>query len=84
MKLEKSPVPSNPGNAERVNGIIKNEYLCCYNPQNIKEAKEVLDKVIILYNQQRPHMSNGNLTPEHVHINNVKTEHLWKTYYQKY
>lgn len=70
--------------AERVNGIIKNEYLNCYDPQNINEAKEVLDKVIILYNQERPHMSNGNLTPEHVHINDTKTERLWKTYYQKY
>lgn len=66
--------------AERVNGIIKNEYLCCYKANNIIEAQKVLDDVISLYNQKRPHMSIGNLTPEQIHANNTKTDRLWKNY----
>ena len=69
--------------AERVNGIIKNEYLCSYEVKNIKEAKKVLDFVVELYNQERPHMSNGNLTPNIVHTKHIKTDRLWKNYYQK-
>lgn len=69
--------------AERVNGIIKNEYLCSYQVNNIQQAKQVLDRVIQLYNEERPHMSIGNLTPQHVHTSNTKTERLWKNYYNK-
>jgi putative transposase len=69
--------------AERINGIIKNEYLCNYTVNNITEAKTVLKSVIELYNNERPHMSNGNLTPQHIHVNNLKTEKLWRNYYRK-
>lgn len=69
--------------AERVNGIIKEEYLNDYQVDNVREAKELLDTVIHLYNNERPHMSIGNLTPNQVHQNNIKTEKLWKNYYVK-
>ncbi|MFQ6602986.1 IS3 family transposase [Flavobacterium sp. C3NV] len=69
--------------AERVNGIIKEEYLDDYQIEDIQEAKELLDAVIKLYNNERPHMSIGNLTPNQVHQYNLKTEKLWKNYYKK-
>ena len=69
--------------AERVNGIIKEEYLNDYQVGNLEEAKELLDAVIQLYNNERPHMSIGYLTPNQVHLNNIKTEKLWKNYYVK-
>ena len=69
--------------AERVNGIIKNEYLECYQVDNIIRGKELLSKVIDLYNKERPHMSIGNLNPEYLHENNQKTERLWKNYYKE-
>jgi putative transposase len=69
--------------AERVNGIIKEEYLNDYQIDNIEEAKELLEAVIELYNNERPHMSIGNLTPNLVHQNNMKTEKLWKNYFIK-
>jgi transposase InsO family protein len=69
--------------AERINGIIKEEYLNDYAIGNIKEARGLLATVVNLYNQERPHMSIGNLTPNHVHQNNLKTEKLWKNYYIK-
>ncbi|MGL2986825.1 IS3 family transposase [Flavobacterium sp. RSSA_27] len=69
--------------AERINGIIKEEYLNDYSVDSIKQAKELLETVVRLYNQERPHQSVGYLTPEKVHYNNIKTEKLWKNYYQK-
>ncbi|MCZ2130140.1 MAG: IS3 family transposase [Bacteroidia bacterium] len=71
--------------AERVNGIIKEEYLDAYEVNDIKEARGLLDRVIQLYNNDRPHLSISNLTPNQVHHsqNPLKTEKLWKNYYQK-
>lgn len=69
--------------AERINGIIKEEYLNDNKVNNVKQAKQLLDSSVSLYNEDRPHMSIGNLTPDNVHINNLKTEKLWKNYYKK-
>lgn len=69
--------------AERVNGILKDEYLECYSIANINEAKMLIDSVVKLYNDERPHMSIGNMVPSDVHTNNYITERLWKNYYQK-
>ena len=72
--------------AERVNGIIKEEYLEAYSVNNIEEARELLNSVVQRYNDDRPHMSIGNLTPNQVHSAKgvVKTEKLWKNYYHKH
>jgi transposase InsO family protein len=64
--------------AERVNGILKEEYLRHYQLKDLTQAKEYLKKSVALYNNQRPHMSIGLLTPDVVHQSNLKTEKLWK------
>lgn len=71
--------------AERVNGIIKEEYLAEYKVNNIKDAKDILDRVVRLYNQERPHLSIGNFTPDSIHFSppNTKPQKLWKNYYRK-
>jgi transposase InsO family protein len=74
--------------AERVNGIIKDEYLLNYQCNNIKDASEKLTMAVSLYNNERPHNSIGNLTPQFVHtqyhqIENEKIKRLWKNYYTK-
>lgn len=71
--------------AERVNGIIKGEYLENYEVENINRAKKLLKAVVDLYNNERPHMSIGNLTPNKIHLatKQIKIEKLWKNYYQK-
>jgi transposase InsO family protein len=74
--------------AERVNGIIKDEYLINYQCNSIKDARKKLAVSISLYNKERPHNSIGNLTPEIVHsqdhqIENEKIKKLWKNYYCK-
>lgn len=71
--------------AERINGIIKEEYLHNYQVNNLKKAKELLKAVVDLYNNERPHMSISNLTPNEVHqsTEKLKLNKLWKNYYKK-
>ena len=69
--------------AERMNGILKEEYLKHHKPEDKKDAKELLDRAIKLYNEHRPHFSIGLLTPDLVHSKSLKTEKLWKNYYDK-
>lgn len=69
--------------AERINGIIKEEYLQDYTVDNLEDARKVLAFVVRLYNDERPHNSIGNLSPGYVHENNVQTNKLWKNYYRK-
>lgn len=67
--------------AERLNGIIKHEYLYERTVRNTQQAKKLLQTAVQLYNEERPHASIGYLTPENVHTNNLKTQRLWKNYY---
>lgn len=70
--------------AERVNGIIKEEYLNTYNTNNLEEARKQISKAIELYNNDRPHMSIGNLTPNKLHNNKkLNPKRLWKNYFKK-
>jgi putative transposase len=49
--------------AERVNGILKTEYLNDYSIHNLAQAKAALDFAVYLYNTERPHMSVDYKTP---------------------
>ena len=70
--------------AERINGIIKGEYLFDYQIKTLLNAKEVLKSVVKLYNEDRPHSSIGNAVPSQVHNNDtdIEIKRLWKNYYQ--
>lgn len=69
--------------AERINGILKSEYLRHYQTSTILDATEQLHLAVQLYNQDRPHLSIGLLTPEVVHSQGLTVEKLWKNYYIK-
>ena len=49
--------------AERLNGIIKNDYLHRYAPQCYDTLKLMLKKAVRLYNHERPHQSLKMQTP---------------------
>lgn len=49
--------------AERLNGIIKNNYLYPYSPTDMKSLKRLLDKAVAMYNTGKPHKALGKLTP---------------------
>jgi len=69
--------------AERVNGILKDEYLCCknnnYNDLNTKQISYAIDK----YNNKRPHLSCNMMTPEKAHEVRGNLKRMWKNYYRK-
>ncbi len=69
--------------AERLNGILKDEYLNESSVKSIYEARLLLAKSVRLYNEDRPHMSIGNHYPSQVHQQSLKTDRLWKNYYKK-
>jgi len=49
--------------AERLNGIIKNNYLYPYNPENKEELRRFLKKAVWMYNNEKPHQALNGLTP---------------------
>jgi len=49
--------------AERLNGIIKNNYLYPYGPTNLHSLKRLLNKAVLMYNTEKPHTALGKLTP---------------------
>jgi putative transposase len=50
--------------AERLNGIIKNNYLYPYGPTNMTSLKKLLNKAVLMYNTGKPHKALGKLTPK--------------------
>jgi putative transposase len=58
--------------AERVNGILKEEYLYDYSIDNLEQARLVLDFVIKIYNTERPHLSCNYKTPAFMHEEGAK------------
>ena len=52
--------------AERVNGILKNEFLL-YECNTMGELKQLIDESVYVYNNIRPHLSLNMRTPAQVH-----------------
>lgn len=52
--------------AERVNGILKQEFLL-YQCKDMNELKQLVEESIYIYNEIRPHLSLGMKTPNQVH-----------------
>jgi transposase InsO family protein len=50
--------------AERINGIIKNDYLAGYGPQDYLQLIRMTTKAVMKYNYEKPHRSIGNLSPD--------------------
>ncbi|MFD2936166.1 IS3 family transposase [Spirosoma flavum] len=69
--------------AERVNGIIKNEYLGHQLVYSLAQARSVLEQAVFLYNYKRPHLSCDMLVPEQAHQREGKLKRRWKNYYYK-
>ena len=49
--------------AERLNGIIKNNYLYPYGPTDFKSLKKLTKKAVWMYNHEKPHSALNRNTP---------------------
>lgn len=54
--------------AERVNGILKQEYFLNYEFRSAEQAQKAVDEAVRLYNGHRPHRSLNLSIPEQVHM----------------
>lgn len=67
--------------AERVNGILKNEWLNQIKLKSLQEATDQLTQIIRIYNQYRLHSSLDMKTPEYAHNQSFIFKKHWKNYY---
>jgi putative transposase len=66
--------------AERMNGIIKSEFLLGGNFQNHNEARKAVERIVATYNKLRPHSSLNYLTPDTAHAKTGVIQKKWKKY----
>jgi putative transposase len=67
--------------AERVNGILKGEFIGYKNKCSLVTMEKLIENSIEIYNERRPHFSCFYKTPKQMHIQN---EIKIKTYKNKY
>ncbi len=63
--------------AERVNGILKQEFYLDKTFNDAIHAQKEVQRSIEVYNRQRPHLSCRMLTPEQAHINANHEQKNW-------
>lgn len=66
---------------ERVNGILKQEWLSLYTFDNRESVRKVLAPAIEFYNRESPHASNDWLTPEQAYNRQGVLKRRWTNYY---
>lgn len=64
--------------AERVNGILKEEFELYRNFDNYQQAWDAVEEAVTVYNQQRPHASCNYLTPQQAHEKQGQLITKWK------
>ena len=69
--------------AERVNGILKTEWIYDLKLREKHLAIKEIDRVIKIYNTYRPHGSIDMMTPKNAHEIEGKLKRHWKNYYKK-
>jgi transposase InsO family protein len=83
ISMTESGDPRENAIAERINGILKTEWMDAGKPGSWPETLAFVGKIIDLYNNQRPHQSIGYMVPELIHQTGWKTERKWKNYYRQ-
>ena len=68
--------------SERLNGIIKNDYIYPYGPDDRPALKKDLKKAVWMYNNEKPHSSLNDLTPVQYRTRNaVDNENISSRYF---
>ena len=65
--------------AERINGILKQEFAIAKHNVNLKLKRSIIENAIKIYNTKRPHWSNNMLTPDKMHLQNKLTPKRYKS-----
>ena len=80
ISMTESGDPKENAQAERVNGTIKNELFKGRRFRSVVEVRSAVSEAVAFYNNERPHMSIGMMTP--VEASNLTGELVkkWKSY----
>lgn len=81
MSMTQNGDPLENAIAERVNGILKDEWLYDLGKVDKKQMCKVVPRIIHIYNDQRPHLSIDMLVPNVAHQMSGKLKKHWKNYY---
>jgi len=65
--------------AERINGILKQEFDIARNIKNLDVKMKLIKNTIEIYNNQRPHLSNQMLTPMQMHKQDKLKRKIYKS-----
>lgn len=63
--------------AERINGILKDEFYCDEKFDSFEQVKKHVEQSIMIYNTKRPHLSCSMLTPKEMHLQNTLPVKKW-------
>jgi transposase InsO family protein len=77
ISMTESGSPYDNAIAERVNGILKDEYGLDETFEDLQQLNKQVKQAINSYNQQRPHYSNHMLTPNQMHQQNNLRPKAW-------
>lgn len=69
--------------AERINGILKDEFDLGESMKDLDEVKTRLERAIDIYNNRRPHWSCHLLTPNQMHQQQELKVVSWKSHYKR-
>jgi putative transposase len=78
LSMTEPSSPTQNAIAERVNGILKTEWIYHKYFETRKDAQKEIPKIIKIYNEERPHDSLGKLTPSKAHELNSPIKKLWR------
>ena len=67
--------------AERINGILKQEFLAYQTVRTLNEAQQHLERAVFFYNYKRPHLSCNYHSLDEAHHSWGPLERRWKNYY---
>lgn len=59
--------------AERINGILKTEYLLA-RPRDLDQARRMVEQSVDIYNKERPHLALKYKTPDEVHRASLRAQ----------
>lgn len=68
--------------AERVNGILKTEWINDEHFVGLVDARNRITQVIDIYNNKRPHLSLDYATPNQAYVMKGEQRRKWKNYYK--
>ena len=72
--------PKENAKAERINNTMKNELLKGKRFTNIQQVIDAVNKAVDFYNNERPHMSIGMMTPSKAAVYEGVLEKVWTSY----